>query len=104
MRSIRFESKLDIPCTIKNWTNIRINILSIIRSFKQHTEARKQKCENTVSIVQDEIGVLEDDGVGLMQTGNVMPKPGLTGNNERASEIGADVDIKSVREKGAVLR
>ncbi|HOR86861.1 MAG TPA: ATP-binding protein, partial [Bacillota bacterium] len=104
--------KLDIPCGFTGEElepNIRINILSIIKealnNIRKHAEAKNVKI--LFSIAQDEIGVLiEDDGKGFDANpvnDNAKTGFGLGIMKERASEIGADVDIKSVEGKGSCI-
>jgi len=104
--------KLDIPCGFTGEElepNIRINILNIVKealnNIRKHAEAK-----NVIilfSIAQDELGVLiEDDGKGFDANpvkDNAKTGFGLGIMKERASEIGADVDIKSVEGKGSCI-
>lgn len=87
--------------------NIRINILNIIKealnNIRKHAEADNVKI--LFSIAQGEFSVtIEDDGKGFDMKSRVDDTKirfGLNIMKERASEIGAQIDIKSVAGTGS---
>jgi signal transduction histidine kinase len=102
--------KLDVPKQF-SWENlnlsIRINILNIVRealnNIRKHAEA-----ENAVisfSFTKEQLyAVVEDDGKGFDPEGHdagTNKKFGLSIMRERASEIGAKIDIQSTPGKGS---
>lgn len=102
--------KLDIPIGFTGEElkpNIRINILNIIKealnNIRKHAEADNVKI--LFSIAQGEFSVtIEDDGKGFDMKSRVddtRTRFGLNIMKERASEIGAQIDIKSVAGTGS---
>lgn len=102
--------KLDIPIGFAGEElkpNIRINILNILKealnNIRKHAEAANVKI--SFSLAQEQLcATVEDDGKGFVvnqQDNANKTKYGLKIMRERASEIGALIDIKSIVGKGS---
>jgi PAS domain S-box-containing protein len=102
--------KLNIPRGFtgeKLKLNIRVNLLNIIKealnNIRKHAEANNVKI--SFSIAQEQLSIsIEDDGKGfdVYQNNSITKtKFGLSIMQERALEIGAQIDIKSELGKGS---
>jgi signal transduction histidine kinase len=102
--------KLDLPGEFTGEQlkpNIRINLLNIVKealnNVRKHAEA--QNVIISFSLTQEQMcATIEDDGKGFDTLHNqnvIKSKFGLDIMQERASEIGGQIDIKSVPEIGS---
>ena len=102
--------KLDIPSGftgVELEPNVQINILNILKeslnNVRKHAEAENVRV--SLSISKEYLcAAVEDDGKGFgseHQDDNAKVKYGLSIMRERASEIGAQIEIESVEGKGS---